>query len=128
MKPYNSHEKKALLYAIQDTDGTPLDLMNVQSFNNGELDSVITFIGRHDRDEFVKVADALDLSARGTVFNYSCFVRQQEQFLDEYIRIYHTNLDGKAYTASGSSYHLADRKPSIEDELIDLLRQLHNQR
>jgi len=32
MTPYNSHEKKALLYAIQDTDGTPLDLMNVQSF------------------------------------------------------------------------------------------------
>ena len=70
MTPYNSHEKKALLYAIQDTDGTPLDLMNVQSFKNGELDSVITFIGRHDRDEFVKVADALDLSSPGTVFNY----------------------------------------------------------
>lgn len=128
MKPYNSHEKKALLYAIKDTDGTPLDLMNVQSFKNGELDSVITFIGRHDREEFVKVADAKDLSAPGSVFNYSRYVKQQERFLDEYIRIYHKNLDGKVYTASGSSYHVADKKPSIEDELVDLLRQFHNQR
>ena len=128
MKPYNYHEKKALLYAIKDTDGTPLDLMNVQSFKNGELDSVITFIGRHDREEFVKVADATDLSAPGTVFNYSRYVKHQERFLGEYIRIYHKNLDGKVYTASGSSYHVADSELSPEDELIDLLRQFHNQR
>lgn len=128
MTPYNSHEKKALLYAIQDTDGTPLDLMNVQSFKNGELDTITTFIGRHDRDEFVKVADALDLSAPGTVFNYSRYVQQQERFLGEYISIYHRNLDGKVYTGSGSAYHVVDSELSPEEELIDLLRQFHNQR
>ena len=52
MKPYNSHEKKALFYAIQDTDGSPLDLMNIQTYKDGLLAAVTTFIGRHDRDEF----------------------------------------------------------------------------
>jgi len=78
MKPYNSHEKKALFYAIQDTDGSPLDLMNIQTYKDGLLAAVTTFIGRHDRDEFVKVAETEDLSS--TVFNYSRFVQQQERF------------------------------------------------
>ena len=52
MKPYNSHEKKALFYTIQDTDGSPLDLMNIQTYKDGLLAAVTTFIGRHDRDEF----------------------------------------------------------------------------
>ena len=46
MKPYNSHEKKALFYAIQDTDGSPLDLMNIQTYKDGLLAAVTTFIGR----------------------------------------------------------------------------------
>ena len=126
MTPYKSHEKKAMLYAINDTDGTPLDLMNVQSFVNGELDSVTTFIGWHDRDEYVKVAEAKDLS--GAMFNYTRFVKQQERFLGEYIRIYHQNLSGKVYTPSGSAFHVADRELSPEEELIDMLRQFHNHR
>ena len=127
MKAYNSHEKRALLYAITDTDGTPLDLMNVQSFKEGELDSVATFIGRHDRDEYVKIADAVNLSSPGTVFNYSRFVRQQEQFIREYLRIYHSNMGGKVYTGS-STHYIAGRELTPEDELIDMLRQFHTQR
>ena len=93
MTPYKSHEKKALLYAINDTDGTPL---------------------------------AKDLS--GAMFNYTRFVKQQERFLGEYIRIYHQNLSGKVYTPSGSAFHVADRELSPEEELIDMLRQFHNHR
>lgn len=127
MKAYNSHEKRALLYAISDTDGTPLDLMNVQSFKEGELDSVATFIGRHDRDEYVKIADAVNLSNPGTVFNYSRFVRQQERFIGEYLRIYHRNFAGKVHTG-GNAHYAADRELTPEDELIDMLRQFHTQR
>ena len=127
MKAYNSHEKRALLYAISDTDGTPLDLMNVQSFKEGELDSVATFIGRRDRDEYVKIADAVNLSNPGTVFNYSRFVRQQERFIGEYLRIYHRNLAGKVHTG-GNAHYAAGRELTPEDELIDMLRQFHTQR
>ena len=125
MKPYNSHEKKALIYAIKDTDGAPLDLMNIQSFKDGELDSVITFIGRHDRDEYVQVAHALNLST--PEFNYSRYVKQQERFLGEYIRIYHSNLAGKVYK-DGHAAYVAGREMSPEDELIEALRLFHTRR
>ena len=32
MKLFSAHEKKAIIYAITDSDGTPLDLINIQSF------------------------------------------------------------------------------------------------
>ena len=127
MKPYSSHEKKAILYAITDTDGTPLDLMNVQSFKDGKLDSVVTFIGRHDRDEFVRVADVPDLSAPGPAFSYSRFVKQQERLLGDYIRVYHRKLTGKVYKESHAGY-TGDGELSPEDELIELLRLFHTQR
>ncbi len=127
MKAYNSHEKRAMIYAITDTDGTPLDLINIQSFKDGALDSVVTFIGRHDRDEYVKVSEALDLSAPGAVFNYSRFVRQLERFLDEHIRAYHNRLSGKVYK-DGSAHNDQSSESSLEDELIEALRRFHTQR
>ena len=127
MKPYSAHEKKAIIYAITDTDGAPLDLMNIQSFKDGALDSVITFIGRHDRDEYVKVADALNLSAPGTAFNYSRYVKQQERFLGEYIRVYHRILAGKAYR-DGHAVYNESRELTPEEELIEALRLFHTQR
>ena len=127
MKPYNSHEKKVLVYAITDTSGAPLDLMNIQSFKNGELDSVITFVGRHDRDEYVRVAEAMNLSAPGAVFNYSRYVRQQERILDKDIRIYHRKLAGNAYH-DGRAVYPGDGELSPEDELIEALRLFHTQR
>lgn len=127
MKPYNSHEKKAIIYAITDTDGTPLDLMNIQTFKGGAPDSVITFIGRHDRNAYVLVAEALDLSAPGTAFSYSRFVRQQERLLGEYIRVYHRKLSGMAYT-DGQAAFSEGGELSPEDELIEALRRFHTQR
>ena len=127
MKPYSSHEKRAFIYAITDTDGTPLDLMNIQSFTDDALDSVITFIGRHDRDEYVRVADALNLSAPGIAFNYSRYVKQQERFLSEYIRTYHRILAGKA-CKDGQAFYAGDGELSPEDELIEALRLFHTQR
>ena len=127
MKPYSSHEKKAIIYTITDTDGTPLDLMNIQTFRGGAPDSVITFIGRHDREAYVLVAEALDLSAPGTVFSYSRFVRQQERLLDEYIRVYHRKLSGMACKDGRASY-TGDGELSPEDELIEALRLFHTQR
>ena len=108
MTPYKSHEKKALLYAIRDTDGTPLDLLNVQVFKDGEMDSVGTFIGRHDRDEFVKVAETHGIP------NYSRFVQQQERLLSEYLKAYHRVVGGGDLTE--------------EEELIEMLRSFHNRR
>jgi hypothetical protein len=127
MKPSSSHEKKAILYAITDTDGTPLDLMNIQSFKDGVLDSVVTFIGKHDRDEYVQVAKVLDLSAPGTGFDYRSFVRQQACFLGQYLRAYHRALAGKVYR-DGHATYVEDRELSPEDELIEALRLFHTQR
>ena len=127
MKSFSAHEKKAIIYAITDTDGTPLDLINIQSFKGGELDSIITFIGRHDRDEYVRVADVMNLSAPGTVFNYSRYVKQQERILAEYIHAYHRLLAGKAYK-DGRAVFTGDRELSPEDELIEALRLFHTQR
>ena len=69
-----SQTKKVYIYPIKDTDGTPLDLINVLthvlsagvSNAGGErkaageaqklvLDRVDTFIGRHDRGEYINV-------------------------------------------------------------------------
>ena len=70
-----SQTKKVYIYPIKDTDGTPLDLINVLtnvlstgvSNAGGErkaagggaqklvLDRVDTFIARHDRGEYIKV-------------------------------------------------------------------------
>lgn len=127
MKPFSAHEKKAIIYAITDSDGTPLDLVNIQSFKDGALDSVITFIGRHDRDEYVRVADAVNLSAPNTVFSYSRYVKQQERVLAEYIRVYHRIRAGKAYN-DGHAVYPEGRALSPEDELIEALRLFHTQR
>lgn len=127
MKPFSAHEKKAIIYAITDSDGTPLDLINIQSFKDGALDSVITFIGRHDRNEYVRVADAVNLSAPNTVFSYSRYVKQQERILAEYIRVYHRYLAGKAYN-DGHAVYPGGGELSLEDELIEALRLFHTQR
>ena len=59
-------QKKIYIYPIVDTDGTPLDLVNILTYTNeGALDRVDTFIGRHDRDEFVRIAHEIpDICAR----------------------------------------------------------------
>ena len=73
------------------------------------------------------VAEALDLSAPGTAFSYSRFVRQQERLLDEYIRVYHRKLSGMAYKDDRAAY-TGDGELSPEDELIEALRRFHTQR
>ena len=103
-------EKKIHLYEIQDTDGTPLDLMNVLTYKDEVLDSVHTFIGRHDRHEFLCVGSAEDLSAPGTLFNYRSFVRQQESLMRIYVQTYHDNLHGKVYTPDGGFYMVDEPK------------------
>ena len=104
MKKYASTEKKVAIYEIQDTDKTPLDLINVLTYKDGKLDRVDTFIGRNDRHEFAAVGSAKDLSAPGVLFSYSGYVRQQRSLMPYYIQAYHQNLQGKKYTMSGSSY------------------------
>ncbi len=100
-----STQKKIYIYPIVDTDGTPLDLVNILTYTNeGALDRVDTFIGRHDRDEFVRIAHAGDLSLPGTIFRYSTYVREQESLVLAYLDAYHSNLHGKVYTEDGGSY------------------------
>lgn len=100
--------KKAYFYPIKDFDGKLLDLMNVLSYVHvGDklvLNRVDTFIGRADRDEYINVARAKDLSAPGAVFRYASFVQEQEMYLDIYLDCYHRNLKGKIYTEKGSFY------------------------
>ena len=99
-------EKKVYVYDIQDEEGTQLELLNVQIFKDGKLDRVTTFIGRHDRDEYVKVANAEDLSKPGTIFKYSSYVREQENMLPIYLDCYRHNLRGHVYSKDGGSYYL----------------------
>ena len=101
--------KKAYFYPIKDSDGQPLELMNVLTYvNNADsklvLDRVDTFIGRSDRDEFTKVARTEKLSSPGTIFRYASYVQEQEMFLNIYLDCYHTNLKGKVYTDTGAYY------------------------
>ena len=92
-----SQTNKVYIYPIKDTDGTPLDLINVlthvlsagvsnaggeldNSFRRAEaeklvLDRVETFIGRHDRGEYIKVGSTENLSAPGMIFRYASYVR-----------------------------------------------------
>ena len=102
--------KKAYFYPIKDNDGKQLDLMNVLSYvyvgDKLVLDQVDTFIGRSDRDEYVSVARAKDLSAPGTIFRYASYVQEQEMYLDIYLDCYHKNLNGKIYTDKGTYYIL----------------------
>lgn len=70
-----SQTKKVYIYPIKDTDGTPLDLINVlthvspndvspdEARVEKKLDRVDTFIGRNDRGEYVKVGGTENLSA-----------------------------------------------------------------
>ena len=121
-----SQTKKVYIYPIKDTDGTPLDLINVLthvsstgvSNAGGErkvageaqklvLDRVDTFIGRHDRGEYIKVGSTENLSAPGVIFRYASYVREQEALLGYYLDCYHENLKGLVYTEKGS-YYLAD--------------------
>ena len=124
-----SQTKKVYIYPIKDTDGTPLDLINVlthvlstgvssasSALDNSSrraeaqkliLDRVDTFIGRHDRGEYIKVGSTENLSAPGVIFRYASYVREQEALLGYYLDCYHENLKGLVYTEKGS-YYLAD--------------------
>ena len=123
-----SQTKKVYIYPIKDTDGTPLDLINVLTHvsstgasNAGSeldnlsrsgaekpvLDRVDRFIGRHDRGEYIKVGSTENLSAPGVIFRYASYVREQEALLGYYLDCYHENLKGLVYTENGS-YYLAD--------------------
>ena len=124
-----SQTKKVYIYPIKDTDGTPLDLINVlthvssagaasasseldNSSRRAEaeklvLDRVDTFIGRNDRGEYIKVGSTENLSAPGVIFRYASYVRKQEVLMSYYLDCYHENLKGLVYTEKGS-YYLAD--------------------
>ena len=99
-------EKKVYVYDIQGEEGTPLELLNVQIFKDGKLDHVTTFIGRYDRDEYIQVANAGDLSSPGAIFKYSSYVREQESMLPSYLDCYRHNLHGHVYSKDGGSYYL----------------------
>ena len=81
-----SQTKKVYIYPIRDTDGTPLDLINVLTHvlsagaasasnaldnvsraeaNKLVLDRVDTFIGHTNRGEYIKVGSTENLSAPG---------------------------------------------------------------
>lgn len=114
-----SQTKKVYIYPIKDTDGTPLDLINVLTHvsstgaasasselnsssrqvkaNKLVLDRVDTFIGRHDRGEYIKVGSTENLSAPGVIFRYASYVREQEALLGYYLDCYHENLKGLVY-------------------------------
>jgi len=123
-----SQTKKVYIYPIKDTDGTPLDLINVLTHVSSTgaasasnaldsvsrsgaeklvLDRVDTFIGHTNRGEYVKVGSTENLSAPGVIFRYASYVREQEQLLGYYLDCYHENLHGLVYTEKGS-YYLAD--------------------
>ena len=93
-----SQTKKVYIYPIKDNDGTPLDLINVlthvpdHSTGSLVLDRVDTFIGRHDRGEYIKVGSTENLSAPGVIFRYASYVREQEALLSYYLDCYHENL------------------------------------
>ena len=100
-----SQTKKVYIYPIKDTDGTPLDLINVLTHvsstgaasASGELenfsrrakterlDRVDTFIEHNNRIEYIKVG-------RGVIFRYASYVREQEALLGYYLDCYHENL------------------------------------
>ena len=123
-----SQTKKVYIYTIKDTDGTPLDLINVlthvlstgaasasnalDSVSRSEaeklvLDRVDTFIGHTNRGEYIKVGSTENLSAPGVIFRYASYVREQEALLGYYLDCYHENLKGLLYTENGA-YILAD--------------------
>ncbi len=122
-----SQTKKVYIYTIKDTDGTPLDLINVlthvqtpASSASSELDNtsragaekpildrVATFIGHTNRGEYVKVGSTEGLSKPGVIFRYASYVREQEQLLGYYLDCYHKNLGGLVYTENGA-YYLAE--------------------
>ena len=127
-----SQTKKVYIYPIKDTDGTPLDLINVLTHVNLSstgvestsasnaldsvsrsgaeklvLDRVDTFIGHNNRGEYIKVGSTENLSATGVIFRYASYVREQERLLGYYLDCYHKNLHGLVYTENGA-YILAD--------------------
>ena len=124
-----SQTKKVYIYPIKDTDGTPLDLINVLTHvlstgaasassaldnssrradaNKLVLERVDTFIGHTNRGEYIKVGSTENLSAPGVIFRYASYVREQERLLGYYLDCYHENLHGLVYTEKGS-YYLAD--------------------
>ncbi len=111
MRKCKTTEKKVYIYDIKDTDGTPLEMMNVITLKVNEsgdsvTDRVDTFIGRHDRDEYVSVCRTQDLSVPGTIFKYSNYVQEQEMMMKYYLEFYHANLGGKVYTKDGSYYFM----------------------
>ena len=119
-----SQTKKVYIYPIKDTDGTPLDLINVVTHvsstgvpnaggeldyssrraeaNKLLLDRVDTFIGRNDRGEYIKVGSTENLSAPGVIFRYASYVGEQEALLGYYLDCYHENLKGLVYTENGA--------------------------
>lgn len=117
-----SQTKKVYIYPVTDTDGTPLDLINVLTYvSDGgvrksagqeeaevyravRLDRVDTFIGRNDRGEYVKVGSTENLSGSGVLFRYASYVREQESLVNYYLECYHRNLRGLIYTEKGAYY------------------------
>ena len=87
MKKYKANEKKVNIYEIHD-GSTVLDLINVLTYKDGILDRVDTFIGKHDRFEYLSVGRTQGLSKPGVVFNYSSYTRSIMDNISLYIEIY----------------------------------------
>ena len=124
-KVRNHHEtisnQESLHLSKKDTDGTPLDLINVLTYVQAPssgvspeesrvgdltLDRVDTFIGRNDRGEFVKVGGTENLSVPGAIFRYASYVREQEGLLGFYLQCYHKNLCGSVCTKNSAYYRV----------------------
>ena len=95
--------KKVDIYDI----GDGLELLNVCIKNEeGKLERIDTFIGNHDRQEYISVGTATDLSAPGTVFSYASYVKMQGMNIKIYKEFYRDNLNGKVYTEDGGCYRV----------------------
>ncbi len=97
-----SKTKTANIYDI----GDGLELINVcvKDPSTGKLDRVNTFIGNHNRQEYLSVAGTKGLSEPGVIFSYSSYVREQEMLIPLYKQIYQDNLHGKVYMEDGRCY------------------------
>ena len=95
--------KKVDIYDI----GDGLELLNVCIKNEeGKLEQIDTFVGNHDRQEYVSVGTAKELSDPGTVFSYASYVKMQKMNIKIYKEFYRDNLNGKVYTEDGGCYRV----------------------
>ena len=84
-------QKRIDMYDI----GDGLTLMNVINKNEtGKMHQVTTYIGI-EGNGFVCVGNANDLDARGAIFSYRSYVREQEAMLPVLIDIFETNTGVK---------------------------------